>query len=690
MYEPIIDALRRGAADEALAAARAAVAEQPQDPAPHHLLATALRLAGQHEAAIEAIDHAVALAPDDAGLHLARASMLLGTRQLDQAQAALARSIGLDPNQFPAYILQAQLALGRGEIDEAERLTRTAARIAPEHPQIAALEGNLALRRGDADRALAILSRASERYPEENTLRHALGFAYLAKGHLAFAEQAFRRLREGQPDSIPLRALVADLLRRQGRPGEAADELAPLLDGERATPALRRLVGEMELEAGRNERARDLLREALEAQPTDRRAILALGEAWRRLGADNEARGTLDGLLQAHPQQPDLWRARLLFEEFAGEGAREVIARWQAAMPEFVPALEAQAAVHDRAGESDEAEAVARRITELQPGHAQAELRIVDALLKRDPDAAVAQVERLLANAGNDAARRNLRQLLGRTLDVAGQPGAAAATWAEIHAEVVDQRLPLPPTGTSPAEWPAMATLDTPAPAVLLLWGAPGSLVERLAATLDANGAPLRADRFGPNPPHDLFQRYLTIDALSRGEADPAALVAEWRAALPARGVQDGQVFDWLLWWDNAALLALRPHLPEALLLVAVRDPRDMLLDWLAFGAPAPFALASPEAGAQWLAQVLGQVADLHEDDLFPHRLVRMDGLGEDPGAIAQSLANAMGVRLRAAPRARLGASRLPAGHWRAFAEPLREAFEVLEPVARRLGYSDS
>jgi len=690
MYEPIIDALRRGAADEALAAARAAVAEQPQDPAPHHLLAAALRLSGQNEAAIEAIDHAVALAPDDAGLHLARAGMLLGTRQLDEAQAALARSIGLDPNQFAAYILQAQLALGRGEIDEAERLTRTAARIAPEHPQIAALEGNLALRRGDADRALAILSRASERYPEEHSLRHALGFAYLAKGHLAFAEQAFRRLREGQPDSIPLRALVADLLRRQGRPGEAADELAPLLEGERATPALRRLVGEMELEAGRDGRARDLLLSALEAQPTDRRAILALGEAWRRLDAGDEARTTLDRLLEAHPQQPDLWRARLLFEEFAGEGARGVITRWQAAMPGFVPALEAQAAVHDRAGESDQAESVARRITELQPGHAQAELRIVDALLKRDPDAAVAQVERLLANAGNDAARRHLRQLLGRTLDAAGQPDAAAATWAEIHAEVVDQRLPLPQPGTAPAEWPALATLETPAPAVLLLWGAPGSLVERLTATLDANGAPLRADRFGPNPPHDLFQRYLTIDALGSGEADPAALVAEWRAALPGRGIKDGQVFDWLLWWDNVALLALRPHLPEALLLVAVRDPRDMLLDWLAFGAPAPFALASPEAGAQWLAQVLGQVADLHEDNLFPHRLVRMDGIGEDPGAIAQSLANAMGVRLRAAPRARLGAGRFPAGHWRTFAEPLREAFEVLEPVARRLGYSDS
>ncbi|KGM54016.1 hypothetical protein N799_07310 [Lysobacter arseniciresistens ZS79] len=688
MYEPIIDALRRGAADEALAAAREAVAAQPQDPAAHRLLAAAQRLSGDEAGALATVDHALSLAPDDANLHLDRAGMLLGRRQLDAAQAALARSIGLDPNQFPAYIVQAQLAIGRGELDEAERLTRTAARLAPEHPQIAALEGTLALRRGDADRALAILARAAERYPDEPTLRHALGFAYLAKGHLAFAEQAFRRLREAQPDSLPLRALVADLLRRQGRPAEAADELATLADAHNASPGLRRLVGEMELEAGRHERARDLLLASLRAEPRDRRTVLALAEAWRRLQASDEARATLDELLAAHPRQPDLWRARLLFEEFASPAAREVVQRWQAAMPDYVPALEAAMTIHDVAGEADDAEAVARRITALAPGHTSGELRIIDAELKRDPDAAIAHVERLLARAETEPARRNLRQLLGRTLDVAGQPGAAAAIWAELHAEVVDQRLPLPPVSALPGDWPAAATLDQPAPAVLLLWGAPGSLVERLAAVLDGNGAPLRGDRFGPNPPHDLFQRYDTITALADGSADPAALVEQWRAALPARGINDGLVFDWLLWWDNAALLALRPHLPQASLLVAVRDPRDMLLDWLAFGSPAPFALASPEAGAHWLAKVLDQVADLHEGNLVPHRLLRMDDIANDPAGITQALADNLGISLRGVPVSRFGGSRFAAGHWRAFAEPLKDAFAVLEPVARRLGYA--
>ncbi|HEY0505167.1 MAG TPA: tetratricopeptide repeat protein [Lysobacter sp.] len=687
MYEPILDALRRGAADEALAAARDAVAAQPQDATSHRLLAAALRLGGEREAALAAIDHAIGLDPDDANLHLERAGLLLHERQVDEAQAALARATGLDPNQFPAYIIQGQLAIARGDLDEAERMARTASRIAPDHPYVAAIEGTLAMRRGDADRALSILSAAAERMPGDPQLRYSLGFAYLGKGHFAFAEQAFRSLLESDPDSRPLRILIADLARRQGRPGEAAEQLAPLLEGAGATTGMQRLVGELELEAGRNERALELLRQAFAAQPLDRRTILALVEAWRRLEMLDEARGTLDATLEAHPQADDLWRARLLFEEFASEPARAVVARWREAMPDFVPVLEAQATMHDQLGEADEAEAAARRIVELQPGHTKAEMRVLDALLKRDPDAAVERVETLLAQAQDPGIRRSLRQLLGRCFDIAGQPDAAAATWAELHAEVVDQRLPLPPLSSGLSQWPDLAPLPDPAPAVLLLWGAPGSLVERLALTFDRAGAPLRADRFGGQPPADPLQRYTTVTGLLDGSLDPAYMVSLWRAALPSRGIRDGNVFDWLLWWDNALLLGLRPHLPEAVLMVALRDPRDMLLDWLAFGSPVPLALASPEAAAQWMAGNLAQIADLHEQDLFPHRLIRLDDIAQDGTGIAQAIADALQIRVAIAPSELFGPPHFEAGHWRRYRDSLGDAFALLAPVAQRLGY---
>ena len=59
MYEPIIDALRRGAAAEALSAARTVADAHPQDATAQRLLAAALHANGDREAALVAV-------PDDA------------------------------------------------------------------------------------------------------------------------------------------------------------------------------------------------------------------------------------------------------------------------------------------------------------------------------------------------------------------------------------------------------------------------------------------------------------------------------------------------------------------------------------------------------------------------------------------------------------------------------------------------
>ena len=338
MYETILQALRSGDAAAAVAAAQDAVTANPQDAAALRLLAAALRATGDRDAAVAAIERAIELAPDDADLHLVHAGLLLDERQIDEAQAALARTIGLDPNQFPAYILQGQLAIARGDIDEAERVARVAARIAPEHPHVAAILGTVALRRGDVDGAMSTLASASARAPEDQQVRHALGFAYMAKGHFAFAEQAFRSLLETRPDSRATRMLVANLASRQGRHADAAELLAPLLEGE-PSPALLRTVGMLEYDGGRADRARELLRRAFDAAPTDRANIAPLVEVWRREEQADEARSVLDAALAAHPGETALWHARLVFEPFAGEEARALVARWQQAMPDTLPPL---------------------------------------------------------------------------------------------------------------------------------------------------------------------------------------------------------------------------------------------------------------------------------------------------------------------------------------------------------------
>ena len=364
-----------------------------------------------------------------------------------------------------------------------------------------------------------------------------------------------------------------------------------------------------------------------------------------------------------------------------------LLSRGEIVLPEHLPALETLMQLHDLQGRPDEAETLARQIVAIEPGRISGEQRIVQALLQRDPPAAIACVQGLIEGLPEHQ-RTVLRPWLGRVQDQAGEYAAALATWMEFQREQAQHRLPLPPHAVpQPTRWPAQAAVDAAVTArPLLLWGAPGSHVERVATLMGANSPVMRNDRLGAQPPDDALQNYNTVSALAAGTLAPAQVVAGWKAALPARGITDGNVIDWLLWWDNSLLLALRPHLPEGRLVIPLRDPRDMLLDWIATGAAMPLALRSTAEAARWLLESLEQLAVLHEQDLYPHKLLRLDGHEADPQAMAALLTEAFGVPFPVLPS--LGAPRFASGHWRAYAGLLADELALLAPVAVRLGYA--
>ncbi|CAN4277390.1 tetratricopeptide repeat protein [Pseudoxanthomonas sp. LjRoot125] len=688
MYDPILEALRRGATADALTAAETLVAERPADAQALRWLSAAQLQNGQADAALASIDRAIALSPENAELHLARAGVLVGSRRPDEAQAALDQATVLDPNQFGAYLSQAQLALARGDLDEAERVNRLAERVAPNHPQLAVVEGMVALQRGEADTALKRVSQAIEAAPDDAQLRYVLGFIYMAKGHLAFAEQAFRAIVEKNPAASSLWGLIADLLGRQGRFDEAADALGTLFaDPARATPGLKRLAGHLRLRADQLEQAQPLLEDAVGQGAHDRATLSALLQLWHAQGQQERGRALLEACLALHPRTADLWLARLALEDVGSEAALAVAARWVHVAPESVPALEAQMAALAHAGRGEDADAIAYRILDFVPGHSDAQARKVNALVARDPAAAVAHVESLLQQAQQDEIRQTLLGWLALAQDRAGLRAEAVRSWLKRAEGYLPNSLPPNPLSASSQAWPERGSITPETPSrPLLLWGAPGSGVERMAAVFFASGAPLRSDRFSERAPGDGFQRYVTVQELVNGVKKGDGLIADWRAGLPSRGVHDGNVVDWLVWWDNALLHGLRPRLPEGRLLVALRDPRDMLLEWLAYGSPAMFAISSIEAAADWLATVLDHVATILEQDLYPATVVRLDGIERSPSSIAEALSQALGgTRLAVPPEA--GNEGFAAGHWRQYTDALAVPFAVLTPVAVRLGY---
>ncbi|AKC86628.1 tetratricopeptide repeat protein [Pseudoxanthomonas suwonensis] len=689
MQERIQEALRRDAVDEALALAQDWVAQAPDDARAQRILSAVLARSGDPAAALVALDQAMLLAPEDAGLHFERALLLLRTSDPGAAGEALGQSLGLDPNHLPSYLAQAHMALARDDLDEAERISRTAARIDADDPRLVALDALVALRRGNTDHALALASAASVQLRDDPQLLSTLGFGYLAKRHWAFAEQAFRRTAELLPDARALQPVLAQLAAAQGRPDEAVDLLVPLLeDPATDTAALRRSAGLFALQAGRGEQAMSLLRRSLAQQPDDRVVLGGLLALWRERGDRDDAVATLEAALATSREVGDLWAARLALEPAGTAEGERVLERWLQAMPEHVPALETALFARDRAGDREGVERCARRLLELQAGHPAAEQFLVESLFVDDPDAALARVRAMLVRPSAEGGQAAVRSWLGHLLDRAGRPAEALAEWQSLHGDFRTGRLPLPEyVGLGADGWPILATPASAESRPLLVWGLPGSGIERVVETLAGAGGPVRHDRFGSAPPADPLQSPLAARALRDGQLDPAALVAQWREQLPLRGVDDGNVVDWLPWWDNALLLALCPHLPEGLLLTTLRDPRDMLLDWLATGSPVPLALESPAAAADWLAQGLEQVAELHEQSPYPHLLLRVDDVLDSPPALAALVGQALGIQLPLpAPVPR----RLPPGRWRAYAEVLAVPFARLAPVAARLGYPEA
>lgn len=669
MLANIIEAMRQGDHAAALEAARAAVAEQPDNADAQHLLGVCLQRAGDLPAARTAFDAAIALAPDQAGHYFSLASLSLSEGRTEAAIAGLNQAIALDPNQLGAYVLLIHLALARGDQAEAEAKLKFAQRVNADHPQVLVAEGYVAQGRGDADLAMQRFTAAAQADPNLPAAQLALGMAFLGRGMWPFAEQSLSNAMALDPSRplATLRALV-EARRRQGKAEEtlaALDELVARFPGDLPARALR---AEINAATGQAEAALPDYTFLLDERPAHVATLRNAVGVLTQLDRAGEALARAEAALAQAPDNDEVWMVRLGLSGRLQEDAEALLQRWLAANPASVACLDMLAEFHRTRGEAPQALAYADRALALDPDRYASGLVKLQSEMATDAEKALARADRMLGVVTDPTQERTVIGWAGMALDSLGRYDEAAERWRHMLRHVPDL---LPPPRLMSAE-------DAPDGEIngTLLWSPPGVRAEFVLRTAKAElGTRLRLDRIGAAVGGDGFG----LVRFPPGHPE-AGSAATWRSALVAAGLDPESTVDWLPHLDAYTLAALRGAQVVALL----TDPRDAFLNWLIHGSLQNY-LPWPELekAADWFAGSLEALADhrdAHGDKVL---LARLDA---DAGIASTAIEHALGLAQPLPALFGTGA-RFPTGHWRHYASGFADEFARLTAVSVRLGY---
>ncbi len=538
--------------------------------------------------------------------------------------------------------------------------------------------------------------------------------------------------RDAEADRATLRAVQASA--QGGDMARASTMAEQALQGGLEHPLLFNLVALGLEQAGRLDEAAALLRRGLAIAPQDAGTRNALGLVLMRLEQPEEALGHFETVLKAHPQFAPVHASCGGCLESLGrmELAEACYRRALELEPGNLAALAGMASVHGRRGQHAEARDFAAQVLAREPNYPQATMDMAAAdLALGDPASAEARVRALLADPRPSLAERSLAtSLLGDVLDAQDRPAEAFEAYLASGREL--QRLYGERYGTGPgvldlarrlnAELQAAAPLPEAAPprsgdaggarAHVFLVGFPRSgttlLEQILAGHPDVQALEERetlADSAGP-----FLTRAGGIGRLSAaGQTDLNGYrQAYWRRVRAEGAVPDGKVFVDKYPLNTLKLPLIRRLFPEAKVLFALRDPRDVVLSCFRrrFRMNASmFQFLTPEgtaalydatmALAARLEPVLGaQLLRVRHETLvadFDGEVGRVcDFLGLEWTADMRDFAartRDRGIATPSAAQLARGLSAEGVGQWRRYREPLAPVLPVLKPWVERFGY---
>jgi tetratricopeptide (TPR) repeat protein len=680
-----------GRFDEAESGYRTVLASEPDNVDALHLLGLLRRQRQDLGEARRLLDQARRLAPERGDVALELAGLYFLEQDLVGARALIEHTIKQNPNQPGAHTLLARIAIVDNDLAKAESLFRTALRSDENDAHAISGLGRLLLDRGEVDKSIAYLSRAVELSPRDAGMQFALARALVLRGNRAFGEQAARNALALAPELHGARYLLGQVLLEDGKVDEAQAAFAVLSEAPGYQAIARFGLGDVARHQRRLDQAIEHYRAGLALEPDQPRAVQLLGNCLAVTAREHEALQLYGEFLQRNPETVaiEAAQAELLSQLGHESGALAIWQRLAQRRPNDPIPLARLALLHERGGDTAGADVLAQRVANALPDDADLILLRARSAQRegRDNDAA-ALLESLRALSLAPLQIMQAAHQFGVLADRRNDVQMAVPAWLESQSTLPVQIHEQPALPDSFA-----ASLAAPAPAAMahppiFLVGLPGSMVERIAALLhqqtgvqllrDRAFSPMRRDAFTEPD----FARW--TDGIDAATAD--AVRAQWQAEIERHDVDTkARLVDWLVRWDARFLPLIRQAFPGATVIIVERDPRDLLLNWLAYGWMPGFALHDPVAAAAWINRANAHLAQCKTVDGVNVIRIDADAVLNDPVGQGGALAAALGAKELAPGTPQRGLGGLPIGlapgRWEAYTEVLAAPLAELSPT---------
>jgi len=535
-----------------------------------------------------------------------------------------------------------------------------------------------------------------------------------------------------KPTAAMTRAIA---LFRAGKPGPAGAACREVLAEDTDHPTALELLGLIEGMQGDVDEARTLLERANELRPDRPELLNNLAIACRKSGDPAAAIGYLRRALKRHPTFVPAWHTLALTQQQMGDhqGALESQERVTSLEPEQAEAWSNLAQIREALNQPVAAAEAAERALALEADNVLSNMVLARVEIRQGAaDAACARLQRTLTR--DDLLRNHeiiLRQLLGTAFDRLGQTDEAFAAFTDANRLQARDYHAAYTITEGPYALPAIrrigdylregrldsapSDVDDGYPPPIFLLGFPRSGTTLLDRMLSAHPQLISIEE--QETLVDLQRDFvLPPDGLDRLAGLEPAETALYRQAYRRRLADlmdlstlgpERRIIDKLPL--NTIFLPLIGRIfPDARILLALRDPRDVCLSCFmqSFSLNAAMAhFLDPELTVEYYREVMTLGLDtLERWPLRVHQIRYEDLVVDPPATIGAALdflglpwddtvldyrSDLAGSRIATPSYTQVGEPiyRRAVGRWRRYAEPLSAVLESLTPMVERLGY---